>query len=74
MVTINDQLVNLYLKNFISYYSIHKLLLILLKKPYFVKYYNSSPKNINEIKNMVDRVKKYIDTNIKEAHAKKNNK
>ena len=74
LVTINDELVNLYLKNSISYFSIHKLLLLLLKKPYFTKFYNTSPKNINEIKNMVDRVKKYIDKkiNINEKIYKKN--
>jgi 1-deoxy-D-xylulose 5-phosphate reductoisomerase len=72
LVTINDKLVNLYLNNSISYYSIHKLLLILLRKPYFSKHYNKSPKNINEIKNMVDSVKKYIDNqNINETFYKK---
>ncbi len=64
LVTINDELVNSYLNNSISYYSIHKLLFKLLKKPYFTKYYNASPKNINEIKFMVDKVKKYICKNI----------
>ncbi len=64
LVTANDQLVNLYLKNLISYFSIHKLLLLLLKNPYFTKYYNTSPKNLNEIKDMVDKVKKYIDARI----------
>ncbi len=65
LVTLNDSLVNLYLQNKISYFSIHNLLISLLKKPYFTKYYNYSPKNINEIKNMVDKVKKYIDINSK---------
>ena len=60
LVTINDNLVNLYLEKSINYISIHQLLIKLLKKPYFTKYYNRSPKNINQIKNMVSRVKKYL--------------
>ena len=46
-----------YLENKISYISIHKIMLILLKKPYFSKYYKIKPKNINEIKIMVQKVK-----------------
>ena len=65
LVTLNDSLVNLYLQNSISYFSVHKLLMKLLKKPYFTKFYDKGPKNINEIKNMVDKVKKYIDINSK---------
>ena len=65
LVTLNDSLVNMYLQNSISYFSIHRLLLSLLKKPYFTKYYNHGPKNINEIKNMVEKVKRYIDNNSK---------
>ncbi len=60
LVCINDVLVNLYLKNSINYISIHKLLLKLLKKPYFTSYYDKSPKNIKEIENMVKKVKKYL--------------
>ena len=60
LVTINDTLVKLYLEKSIKYISIHKLLIKLLKKPYFVKYYDTSPKNINDIKNMVNKVKKYL--------------
>ena len=50
----------MYLNNTIKYISIHNLLLKLLKKPYFNKYYNIYPKNINEIKNMVKKVNKYL--------------
>ena len=60
LVTINDALVEMYLKNSIKYISIHMLLIKLLKNPYFAKYYSKSPKNINQIKNMVEMVKKYI--------------
>ncbi len=60
LVSINDALVKKYLNNQISYISIHKLLLKLLKKPYLTKFFNTSPKNINEIKLMVNRVNFYL--------------
>ena len=65
LVSINDELVKRYLDNQISYISIHKTMLNLLKKRYFSKYYFSSPKNINDIKFMVKKVKKYLDNNLK---------
>ena len=65
LVCINDVLVNLYLKNSINYISIHKLLIKLLKKPYLSKHYDKSPKNINEIENMVNKVKKYLHNYLK---------
>ena len=60
LISLNDALVKMYLKNSIKYISIHKMLLKLLKKPYFTKYYKSSPKNINDIKNMVNKVDKFL--------------
>ena len=60
LVSLNDELVKRYLENKISYISLHKLLIKLIKKPYFSKYYKFSPKNINEIKNMVSLVKSYL--------------
>ena len=36
-----------------------------LKKPYFSRYYGKSPKNLNEIKNMVNKVKKYLHNYLK---------
>ena len=60
LVTINDELVKKYLENKISYISILKIMFILLKKPYLTRYYKLSPKNINEIKNMVEKTKKYL--------------
>jgi len=76
LVSINDVLVDLYLKNSINYISIHKLLIKLLKKPYFSSYFDKSPKNINEIENMVSKVKKYLHNDLKlnEKYYKKNNK
>ena len=42
-------------------------MLKLLKKPYLTKFFNTSPKNINEIKLMVNKVnlylKKYLNKN-----------
>ncbi len=60
LVAINDALVKMYLEKKINYISIHKLMLKLLKNPYFTQYYKKSPKNINEIKNMVKKVNKYL--------------
>ena len=60
LVTINDTLVNLYLENSIKYINIHRLLISLLKKSYFTRYYKVEPKNINEIKNMILKVKIFM--------------
>ncbi len=60
LVAINDNLVKRYLNMNISYIELHKKILILLKKPYFVKYFNTKPKNINEIKIMVGKVEDYL--------------
>ncbi len=65
LVSLNDELVKRYLENKISYISIHKLILKLLKKPYFSKYYKLRPNNINEIKNMVNIVKNYLNNYLK---------
>ncbi len=70
LVSINDELVQRYLDKKISYISIQKIMLSLLKKPYFIKYYSSRPKNINEIKNMVNKVKDYLNKYLKQ-YAKK---
>ena len=40
-------------------------MLKLLKKPYFTKYYSSKPKNINDIKNMVEKVNQYLNNYLK---------
>ncbi len=60
LVTINDELVKRYLNLNLPYIQIHKKLIELLKKPYFIKYFNTSPKNIDDIKNMVMKVKEYL--------------
>ncbi len=65
LVAINDELVNNYLNNKISYISIHKIILILLKKPYFTRFYNIRPKSVNEIKSMVQKTNFYIKNYLK---------
>ena len=68
LVSINDYLVKKYLEDKISYISIHKIMLKLLNKPYFKKFYKFSPKNTNEIKSMVKSVNiflnKYLEPNV----------
>ena len=65
LVSINDMLVKKYLTNKIPYIFIHNKMLELLKKPYFAKYYSSSPKNIKDIKSMVEIVNQYLTKNLK---------
>ncbi len=60
LITINDFLVDKYLKNEINYFSINFYLLKLIKTPYFTRYYNFKPKNIIDIKIMVKRVTTYL--------------
>ena len=64
LVSLNDELVRRYLNNKIPYISIHKIMLELLKKRYFSKYYTKSPRNIYEIKLMVKKVNQYLDNYI----------
>ena len=63
LVTINDELVDLYLNKKIKFITMQKTLLKLIKKQSFTKYYKKYPKNISDIFNMVDRVKKYFKEN-----------
>ena len=60
LVTINDTLVKMYLENTIKYINIHELLISLLKKSYFTRYYKVEPRNINEIRNMILKVKIFM--------------
>ncbi len=64
LITINDTLVSKYLDGHISYLSIQKNLLNLIKKSYFKKYYNLKPKNIYDIKKMIFITKKYLNSNL----------
>ena len=65
LITMNDYLVDKYLKNKISYQSIHKNLIKFIKKPYFKKYYKLKPKNIYDIKKMISISEKYLKLKIK---------
>ena len=60
LISLNDTLVNMYLNNSIKYITIHEMIIKLLKNRYFTKYYEKSPKNINDIKNMVNKVENYL--------------
>ena len=60
LVTLNDELVSKYLSGDINYLSIQKNLLKLIKNPYFKSYYKLKPKNIYDIKNMIDLTKSYL--------------
>ena len=61
IVSLNDALVKKYLEHKISYITIHNSMLKLLQKKFFKKYYSSKPKNINDIKTMVQMVNHYVD-------------
>ncbi len=65
LITLNDYLVSKYLNNQINYISLQKNILKLIKKAYFSKFYKLKPKNIYDIKNMINNTKIYIDKNIK---------
>ena len=65
LVTINDELVNLFLNKKISFITMQSLLIKFIKKSMFKKYYNKQPKNINDIYLMVNKVKKLLIKNDK---------
>ena len=60
LISINDFLVDKYLKGEINYLSLNTNLIKLLKRPYFKGYYKSNPKNIIDIKIMVKKVDAYL--------------
>ena len=65
LVTINDELVKLFLNKKISFIKMQKLLLKMINKKVFSKYYNKYPKKINDIYKMVNKVKLYLKKNDK---------
>ena len=60
LITLNDCLVHKYLKNEINYISLQLNLLKLIKSPFLVKFYNLKPKNIYDIKKMINITNNYI--------------
>ena len=65
LITLNDNLVDMYLKGKINYISITRNLLKLIKSPYFLRYYKLKPKNIYDIKKMIKKTKNYLDIKVK---------
>ena len=60
LVTINDELVKLFLSKKISFIKMQQLLLKIINKRVFSKYYVKHPKEINDIYRMVNKVKIYL--------------
>jgi len=60
LISINDFLVEKYLKGEINYLTINTYLKKLIKIPYFTRYYKSEPKNIIDIKIMIKKVNTYL--------------
>ena len=65
LVTINDELVKLFLKKKISFVQMQNLLIKSINSNIFKKFYQKYPKNINDIHIMADKVKKYLYENEK---------
>ncbi len=65
LITINDLLVYKYLKGQINYISIQKNILKLIKNRYFTRYYKLKPKNIYDIKKIINLSKNYLEKNLK---------
>ena len=63
LVTINDELVKLFLNKKISFTKMQDLLLKTLNKRVFSKYYDKYPTRINDIYKMVNKVKIYLSEN-----------
>ena len=65
LISLNDSLVDKYLKGKINYISIQKNLLNLIECTYFKKYYKLKPKNIYDIKKMITITNDYLNLNLK---------
>ena len=65
LVTINDELVKLFLNKKISFIMMQKTLLKLIVNKDIKKYFNKEPKNISDIYLMVNKVKNYLKKNEK---------
>mgnify|MGYP001314526452 CR=1 FL=1 len=60
LITINDFLVERYLRGDISYLTLNTNLTKMIKKPYFIKFYKLEPKNLIDIKTMVEKTIIYL--------------
>ncbi len=65
LISLNDSLVDKYLKGEINYISIQKNLLNLIESTYLKKYYKLEPKNIYDIKKMITITNNYLNLNLK---------
>ena len=65
LTTLNDVLVKKYLDGDINYLSLQLNILNFLKKPYFKKYYKLKPKNLYDIKKIINMTKINIESNYK---------
>ena len=65
LISLNDSLVDKYLKGEINYISIQKNLLNLIESTYFKKFYKLKPKNIYDIKKMITITNNYLNLNLK---------
>ena len=65
LISLNDNLVNKYLKGEINYTSIHLNLLNLIKQPYLTKFYKLKPSNIYDIRKMISITNAYLEKNYK---------
>ena len=63
LVTINDELVRLFLNKKISFIKMQQLLMQTINKKKLSKYYDKRPKKINDIYNIINKVKKYLKEN-----------
>ena len=65
LITLNDCLVEKYLKGKINYVSIEQNLLKLINGQVFMNYYKLKPKNVYDIKKMILFTKNYLENNLK---------
>ena len=65
LVTINDELVKLFLSKKISFIKMQNLLIRLIDSNDFKNYYKKKPKNISDIYKMADKVKQFLHENNK---------
>ena len=65
IVTLNDELVKLFLNKKLSFFKMQRILLKSISSKDFTKYFNKYPKKINDIFIMADKVKNYLKKNEK---------